>query len=153
VHHHPGSGRGTGLGAGVVMIGFEPSRTDSTAAPAAPREPREKAPTTARRRRPSGTRSTASGVVEPSVTCVSCQERIAASSFVEGDHHRRTASCANCGLVVSVTAASWARQCEVDAAVVVERSLGERLRARRIARATESIRAQVALSSEDGIPS
>ena len=86
------------------------------------------------------------------MTCVFCREPIELGSFVEAAHSTRTTSCTNCGLRVSVTEAAWAQWCAADTESVAERTLGERLRARRVATAAQLILEQVALSSvPDGV--
>ena len=108
-------------------------------------------PTSTRRpSRTSGTAGSSAGEATPgpSVSCVFCREPIELQSFGAGDHQTRTATCSNCGLRVSVTAATWAQWCQADTVSVVERSLGERLRARRIATAAQLILQKVALTDE-----
>jgi hypothetical protein len=90
--------------------------------------------------------------LESTVACVFCREPIKLGSFVEGAHCTRTTSCTNCGLRVSVTEAAWTQWCATDTQSVAERTLGERLRARRVAIAAQLILEQVALSSDpDGV--
>jgi hypothetical protein len=99
----------------------------------------------ARRRSPSRTPSPDLGGSEgPSISCVFCRDEIDAESFaLSADGHRR-ASCANCGLRVSVTAATWARWTDAQAASAAAERLGERLRARRVASAAQLILEKVA---------
>jgi DNA-directed RNA polymerase subunit RPC12/RpoP len=109
--------------------------------------------TTGRRRRRGadvGLVTGADGTPGPSVTCVFCHESIEFRSFGTGEQHTRTASCPNCGLRVSVTDAVWARWCAAGKVTSAEQSLGERLRARRVATAAQLILEQVALSADAG---
>jgi hypothetical protein len=75
----------------------------------------------------------------PSVACVFCREPIELSSFKAGGRRNRTASCVNCGLLVSVAEQVWVLWRQANATMDVEQSLAERLRARRVASAARTI--------------
>jgi hypothetical protein len=79
-----------------------------------------------------------------SVACVFCREPIELSSFKAGGRLNRTASCVNCGLLVSVAEQVWVLWSKANATMDVERSLAERLRARRVATAARAILDRVA---------
>lgn len=89
---------------------------------------------------------------DPSVACVFCLEPIEISSFKAGSPHARTASCENCGLLVSVAEHVWSLWSHVNSTTDVDRRLAERLRARRVATAARAIRDHVAetLDPADG---
>jgi hypothetical protein len=78
---------------------------------------------------------------------VFCREPIAMSSFVIGERQARTGMCPNCGLMVSVAPAVWALWTQAEEASEHDRSLAERLRARRVAAAARLIRERVALTT------
>jgi hypothetical protein len=80
----------------------------------------------------------------PSVACVFCREPIELSSFKAGGRFNRTASCVNCGLLVSVAEQVWVLWSQASETTDVERSLAERLRARRVATAARTILDRVA---------
>jgi hypothetical protein len=80
----------------------------------------------------------------PSVACFFCREPIELSSFTSGGRFNRTASCVNCGLLVSVAEQVWVLWSQANATMDVERSLAERLRARRVATAARAILDRVA---------
>jgi hypothetical protein len=80
----------------------------------------------------------------PSVACVFCREPIELSSFKASGRRNRTASCVNCGLLVSVAEQVWVLWSQANATMDVERSLAERLRSRRVASAARAILDRVA---------
>jgi hypothetical protein len=80
----------------------------------------------------------------PSVACVFCRIPIELSSFKAGGRLNRTASCVDCGLLVSVAEQVWVLWRQANATMDVERSLAERLRARRVASAARAILDRVA---------
>jgi hypothetical protein len=85
------------------------------------------------------------GVVDaPSVACVFCREPIELSSFKAGGGFNRSATCVNCGLLVSVDEQVWVLWSRANTTMDVERSLAERLRARRVATAARAILDRVA---------
>jgi hypothetical protein len=77
------------------------------------------------------------------VACMFCRERIEIASFVVGapDPRLMSASCSNCGLMVSVTPSTLASWSTSD--VVADRDrdseLARRMRARRVAQGTRAI--------------
>jgi hypothetical protein len=85
----------------------------------------------------------------PSISCVFCRDQIDSASFALGADGHRRASCANCGLRVSVTAATWARWTDAQATSAAAARLGERLRARRVASAAQLILEKVAHAEDD----
>jgi hypothetical protein len=118
-----------------------PSDTSATAptlvVPAVPRA----------RRRPRGPQAVAAVMPEILVPCVFCREGIPTASFstVATDPRLTSASCPNCGLLVSATHATWAywnRPSNVEP----ERGRSEMLRARRVAVATRLLRERLAVT-------
>lgn len=63
------------------------------------------------------------------VGCVFCRAPIEMSSVRIGERHNRTASCSNCGLLVSVAAPLWALWSRTYATPEVHRGPAERLEA------------------------
>jgi hypothetical protein len=57
----------------------------------------------------------------PSVACVFCREPIELSSFNAGGRFNRTASCVNCGLLVSVAEQVWVLWSQANTTMDVER--------------------------------
>jgi hypothetical protein len=110
-------------------------------------------PTHGGQARRGATGGTASPVLDrsegSSISCVFCRDQIDSGSFALGADGHRRASCANCGLRVSVTAATWARWTDAQAASAAAARLGERLRARRVASAAQLILEKVAHAEDD----
>jgi hypothetical protein len=86
----------------------------------------------------------------PSVACVFCREPIELSSFTADGRFTRTASCVNCGLLVSVAEQERVVWSHANATMDVDRSLAERLRARRVASAARAILDRVAETPDPG---
>ncbi len=80
----------------------------------------------------------------PSVACVFCREPIELLSFRAGGRRNLTASCVNCGPLVSVAEQVRVLWRQANATMDVERSLAERLRARRAPSAARAILDRVA---------
>jgi hypothetical protein len=99
------------------------------------------------RRRPRGPQAIAVVTPDILVPCVFCREGIPTASFstVPSDPRLTSASCPNCGLLVSATHATWAywnRPSNVEP----ERGRAEVLRARRVAVATRLLRERLAVT-------
>jgi hypothetical protein len=60
-------------------------------------------------------------VAASSVACVFCREPIELSSFKAGGRFNRTASCVNCGLLVSVAEQVWVLWSQANTTMDVER--------------------------------
>jgi hypothetical protein len=70
-----------------------------------------------------------------------CRERIEIESFVVGapDPRLMSASCSNCGLMVSVTPSTLASWSTSDVSADRDSELARRMRARRVAQGTSAI--------------
>ena len=86
------------------------------------------------------------GPIDRPVTCVFCREPIEISCFKTGERQTRTASCPNCGLLISVAAPVWALWSRQNVTSEGTLGLAEQLRARRVATAAR-------LALEDVVPS
>jgi hypothetical protein len=84
--------------------------------------------------------------LDASVSCVFCHEPIELCSFTADHGTAYSASCTNCGLLVSVSGPVWDVWARTPAATRDDRSLAERLRARRVAIAARAILERVAAS-------
>jgi len=86
------------------------------------------------------------------VACMFCHERIEIASFVVGtpDPRLRSASCSNCGLMVSVTPSTLASWSTSDDAADRDRDLARRMRARRVAEGTLAVLRGVRTSGPRG---
>lgn len=132
-----------------IMTAPELLRAAERTLPAGPQSATQRTRThrTTKRSSPEADETKARGIGaagDPSVACVFCREPIEIAAFKAGSRRTRTASCVNCGLVVSVAEHVWALWSHVNATTDVDRHLAERLRARRVATAARAILDRVA---------